>query len=45
MPTAATSPIRAWCAQAHMEAAIDKIRDKFGVGALQKGIALRKPQR
>lgn len=31
--------------QAHMEAAIDKIRDKFGLGALQKGIALRKPQR
>jgi len=31
--------------QAHMEAAIDKIRDKFGVAALQKGIAFRKPQR
>lgn len=31
--------------QAHMEAAIDKIRDKFGAGALQKGIVLRKPQR
>lgn len=31
--------------QAHMEAAIDKIRDKFGSAALQKGIALRKPQR
>ena len=31
--------------QAHMEAAIDRIRDKFGVAALQKGIALRKPQR
>jgi DNA polymerase-4 len=31
--------------QAHMEAAIDKIRDKFGAAALQKGIALRKPQR
>ncbi|MBF9234080.1 DNA polymerase IV [Microvirga alba] len=31
--------------QAHMEAAIDKIRDKFGVAALQKGLALRKPQR
>jgi DNA polymerase IV len=28
--------------QAHMEAAIDKIRDKFGAGALQKGIMLRK---
>ena len=31
--------------QAHMEAAIDKIRDKFGAGAVQKGIVLRKPQR
>ena len=31
--------------QAHMESAIDRIRDRFGVGALQKGIALRKPQR
>ncbi|MCG7394039.1 DNA polymerase IV [Microvirga sp. ACRRW] len=32
--------------QAQMESAIDKIRDKFGAGALQKGIALRnKPQR
>jgi DNA polymerase IV len=31
--------------QAHMEAAIDKIRDKFGANALQKGIVLRKPQR
>jgi DNA polymerase-4 len=31
--------------QAHMEAAIDKIRDKFGAAALQKGITLRKPQR
>jgi DNA polymerase-4 len=31
--------------QAHMEAAIDKIRDKFGAGALQKGIVLRRPQR
>ncbi|NIX77720.1 DNA polymerase IV [Microvirga terricola] len=31
--------------QAHMEAAIDKIRDKFGLDALQKGLALRKPQR
>jgi DNA polymerase-4 len=31
--------------QAHMEAAIDRIRDKFGAAALQKGIALRKPQR
>ena len=31
--------------QAHMESAIDKIRDKFGIDALQKGIALRKPQR
>jgi DNA polymerase IV len=29
--------------QAHMEAAIDKIRDKFGAGAVQKGIVLRKP--
>jgi DNA polymerase-4 len=29
--------------QAHMEAAIDKIRDKYGAGALQKGIVLRKP--
>ncbi|MBB4042195.1 DNA polymerase-4 [Microvirga flocculans] len=28
--------------QAHMEAAIDKIRDKFGAGAVQKGIVLRK---
>ncbi|MGO4571068.1 DNA polymerase IV [Microvirga sp. 2TAF3] len=31
--------------QAHMESAIDKIREKFGAAALQKGIALRKPQR
>ncbi|MCB5176764.1 DNA polymerase IV [Microvirga lenta] len=31
--------------QAHMEAAIDRIRDKFGAAALQKGIAFRKPQR
>ena len=31
--------------QAHMESAIDRIREKFGVDALQKGIALRKPQR
>lgn len=31
--------------QAHMEAAIDRIRDKFGAGAVQKGILLRKPQR
>jgi DNA polymerase IV len=31
--------------QAHMEAAIDKIRDKFGAAALQKGISFRKPQR
>src|SRR5690606_33554911 len=31
--------------QAHMEAAIDRIRDKFGAAALQKGIVLRKPQR
>lgn len=31
--------------QAHMESAIDKIRDKFGIDALQKGIALRRPQR
>lgn len=31
--------------QAHMEAAIDRIRDKFGSAALQKGIVLRKPQR
>jgi len=31
--------------QAQMESAIDKIRDKFGAAALQKGIALRnKPQ-
>jgi DNA polymerase-4 len=29
--------------QAHMEAAIDKIRDKFGANAVQKGIVLRKP--
>jgi DNA polymerase-4 len=29
--------------QAHMEAAIDKIREKFGAGAVQKGIVLRKP--
>jgi DNA polymerase IV len=28
--------------QAHMEAAIDKIRDKFGDGAVLKGIVLRK---
>jgi DNA polymerase-4 len=31
--------------QAKMEAAIDKIREKFGAGAVQKGIALRGPQR
>lgn len=31
--------------QAHMEAAIDRIRDKFGAAVLQKGISLRKPQR
>ncbi len=31
--------------QAHMEAAIDKIREKFGANAVQKGIVLRKPQR
>jgi DNA polymerase-4 len=31
--------------QAQMEAAIDKIRDKFGSAALQKGIAFRRPQR
>jgi len=32
--------------QARMESAIDRIRDKFGASALQKGIALRnKPQR
>ncbi|SCZ07719.1 DNA polymerase IV [Microvirga guangxiensis] len=32
--------------QAQMESAIDRIRDKFGAAALQKGIALRnKPQR
>ncbi|MEZ0170449.1 DNA polymerase IV [Microvirga sp. TS319] len=32
--------------QARMESAIDRIRDKFGAAALQKGIALRnKPQR
>jgi DNA polymerase-4 len=30
---------------ASMEAAIDRIRDKFGSAALQKGIVLRKPQR
>jgi DNA polymerase-4 len=30
---------------ASMEAAIDKIREKFGSAALQKGIVLRKPQR
>jgi DNA polymerase IV len=29
--------------QAHMEAAIDKIRDKFGAAAVQRGIVLRKP--
>ncbi|HZH11820.1 MAG TPA: DNA polymerase IV [Microvirga sp.] len=29
--------------QAKMESAIDKIRDKFGAAALQKGIALRRP--
>jgi DNA polymerase-4 len=29
--------------QAHMEAAIDKLRDKFGATAVQKGIVLRKP--
>jgi hypothetical protein len=28
-----------------MEAAIDKIRDKFGAAAVQKGIVLRRPQR
>ncbi|UVF21798.1 DNA polymerase IV [Microvirga terrae] len=28
--------------QAHMEAAIDKLRDKFGANAVQKGIVLRK---
>ena len=28
--------------QAHMEAAIDKLRDKFGMDAVQKGIVLRK---
>jgi len=26
-----------------MESAIDKIRDKFGAAAVQKGIVLRKP--
>ena len=31
--------------QVNMESAIDSIRAKFGVDALQKGIALRKPQR
>jgi DNA polymerase-4 len=31
--------------QAHMEAAIDKLRDKFGAAVVQKGIVLRKPQR
>nr|WP_246504820.1 DNA polymerase IV [Microvirga antarctica] len=30
---------------AHMESAIDRIRAKFGNDALQKGLALRKPQR
>ena len=29
--------------QAHMEAAIDKIREKFGPAAVQRGIVLRKP--
>lgn len=29
--------------QAQMESAIDKIRDKFGAAALQRGLALRKP--
>ncbi|HLM42128.1 MAG TPA: DNA polymerase IV [Microvirga sp.] len=29
--------------QAHMEAAIDKIRDRFGPAAVQRGIVLRKP--
>jgi DNA polymerase-4 len=31
--------------QARMETAIDRIRDKFGTGALQKGIVFRTPQR
>jgi DNA polymerase-4 len=31
--------------QAQMESAIDKIRDKFGAAALQKGIALRRPEK
>ncbi|HEY8381702.1 MAG TPA: DNA polymerase IV [Microvirga sp.] len=31
--------------QAQMEAAIDKLRDKFGAAALQKGLALRGPRR
>jgi DNA polymerase-4 len=31
--------------QAQMERAIDQIRDKFGGVALQRGLALRKPQR
>jgi DNA polymerase-4 len=31
--------------QAQMEAAIDRIREKFGGAALQKGIALRTPRR
>ncbi|MCB8821016.1 DNA polymerase IV [Microvirga rosea] len=31
--------------QAHMESAIDRIREKFGAAAVQKGLALRKPQR
>jgi DNA polymerase-4 len=31
--------------QAQMERAIDRIRDKFGGVALQRGLALRKPQR
>jgi DNA polymerase IV len=29
--------------QAHMEAAIDKIRDRFGPAAVRRGIVLRKP--
>jgi DNA polymerase-4 len=31
--------------EAHREAAIDRIRERFGADALQKGIALRSRQR
>ena len=40
MPTAATSPTEVL--RQAQEAAIDRIRDKFGADSLQKGIALRK---